>query len=462
MSATATQFRDPNGRPVDVESTAASSLRGDLAGALAPGDRDYETVREIWNAMIDRRPALIVPCSSAAEVVRCVEFARRHGVGLSVRGGGHNVGGRALVEGGVMVDFSGWTDVRYDPSAGVADVAPGATLADVDRALVPQGGVVPAGVVSETGIAGLTLGGGFGWLSRRWGLTCDHLVEVELVTTAGATLTVDEASHPELFWALRGGGGGFGIVTRFRFRVRPFEPTVQAGPIFHRAEARAEAAARYLAGTAGSPETLGCMLKLCAAPPAPFLPEAAHGTPVAVTIACHSGDPERVEGDLASLRTAEPLADLVEARPFDQFQGMFDAGDPKGRRNYWKSEYVSDVDDEMMADLLARTEVLPSPAANVKVFHLGGAVARVAPEARYIIVVATGWEDPADDEANIQWARETWAAVHARSGRGGYVNFLPDDRTDDETRASLGGVDLARLAAVKRAWDPEGLLGRLV
>jgi len=457
------------GAPIQPAPDALAALRAALPGrTLAAGEPGYDESRGIWNAMIDRRPALVARCADPGEVQTAVRFAAAHGIALAVRGGGHNIGGRALVEGSLLLDFSAHRDVRLDEATGEVVAAPGALLGDLDRATAPRGWVVPSGIVSETGLAGLTLGGGFGWLSRRWGLTCDHLIGAEVITTSGERLEVDERHHPDLFWALRGGGGGFAIVTSFRFAARRMDPTVLAGPIFHRPEATAAAAERFRAQTLEAPEEVGSLLRLGAAPPAPFLPEELHGRPVAVAILCHGGESERAAPALAPFRAGGGLAaDLVQPRPFAAFQAMFDAGEPRGKRNYWKSEYVEALDDETLAILLEAHRHLPSPSANIKVFSLGGAVARVPADAtaaahrdaRYIVVVATSWDDPAADAANIGWVRDAWRRVHARSGRGGYVNFLTDDRSPEETRAALAGVDLARLRAVRRTWDPSGLLG---
>lgn len=464
-------FMTRTGQMVKVAPEAVRRFRESLEGAsLVPGEPGYDDARAIWNAMIDRRPALIAACASAADVARCVDFARERGVALTVRGGGHNIGGRAVADGTLMIDLSGRRDVALDDGDDIALVGPGATIGDLDAGTRPHGRVVPSGIVSETGVAGLTLGGGFGWLSRRWGLTCDHLVGVEMVTADGRVVVADDESHPELMWGLRGGGGGFGVVTSFRFRTRRLDDPVAAGMLVFPTDARADAMARFRARTGDAPEDLTCMLKLGAAPAAPFLPEDLQGRPAAFVVACHSGSAAAADADLAPLRAGAPLAaDAITRRPFAAFQSMFDAGEVRGRRDYWKSEYVTGLDDGLAADLLAATEELPSASANVKVFHLGGAVARVAPEAtaaahrdaEFIVVIASAWDNPADDGANVAWVRETWRRVHARSGRGGYVNFLTEDATETEHAASHGGVDLARLERLRRRWDPGALFAPL-
>ncbi len=447
---------------------AAALLGPELAAAcLAAGDPGYDDARRIWNHMVDRRPALIARCAGAGDVRRCLELARRQGVPLTVRGGGHNIGGLAVADGGVMIDFSAERGVRVDAAARTAEVAPGATLADVDRATQAHGLALPAGVMSETGVAGLTLGGGFGWLSRRWGLTCDHLLAAEVVTADGETVTADEERHPDLFWALRGGGGGFGVVTSFRFRLRELGTTVTAGMRVHAGADAAGAMERFRSRTEELPEEMGCLLKLGNAPAAPFLPASLHGRPAVITAACHGGSTDDAERDLEPLRRGAPAAaDLLAPRPFVEFQGMFDAAERKGRRNYWKSEYIDGIDDRLAALLLEQLERFPAPSANIKVFRLGGAVARVPAaataaghrDASYIVVVGSAWDDPEDDAANVAWVREVWARVHAISGRGGYVNFLTADADAEQVAGSFGGVDLDRLEAIRRRYDPEGIL----
>ncbi|MCU0305858.1 MAG: FAD-binding oxidoreductase [Thermoanaerobaculales bacterium] len=460
-------FSGRSGAPVTVSEQSMSELRRALRGpSLVPGDAEYDRTRAIWNAMIDRRPALIARCTGAEDVARCVRFARRHEIVLTVRGGGHNIGGRALADGGLLVDLSELRRVDVDVERELAHVGPGATLHDLDAATRPHGMVVPSGIVSETGVAGLTLGGGFGWLSRRWGLTCDHLVGVEMVTADGDVVEATDITHSELMWGLRGGGGGFGIVTAFRFQMRRLPDPVTAGMIVFRDEDRAEAMARVRACAANAPDELGCLLRLGAAPPAPFLASELHGQPIAIVVPCHTGSPEAAERDLAPLRAdGRAVADLVAPRSFIELQSMFDAGEAKGRRDYWKSEYVTELDDELAEILLEASRRLPSPSANIKLFQLGGAVARSPVgstsaghrDARAIVVIASSWDDPADDGTNIAWVQHTWRLVHDRSGRGGYLNFLTEDAVDAELASSLAGVDLERLGRIRRTWDSDGV-----
>ncbi len=450
-----------------LSKSAPSAPSGVEGSILQPGHAAYDEARRVWNAMIDRTPSLIVRCKGLADVQTCVLWAREQGMAVTVRGGGHNIGGRAVSNGALLLDFSEQRQVLVDHERRVADVSPGALLRDVDRATAEHSLVLPTGIVSETGIAGLTLGGGFGWLSRRFGLTCDHLMEAEVVTGEGECLTANEREHSDLLWALRGGGGGGAVVTNFRFRLRPLDPLVTAGLVVRQSEQTADAVQRFRASSDAAPEEMTCMLKLCAAPPAPFLPKELHGKPVGIALVCHSGERTTVGRDLDQLRTGPAVvADLIQQRPFAEFQAMFDAGEPKGRRDYWKSEYVSGLDDKTTAALLEAIQRLPSPHANVKIFQLGGAVTRFAPDqtaaasrdARFIIVIASAWEDARDDARNIAWVRDTWALVHRRSSRGGYINFLTQDADAEELARAQIGVDLERLEQVRRRYDPAGIL----
>ena len=460
-------FRDRQGEPVRVDPAAVRALREELAGgSLAPGEPGYDEARQIWNAMIQRRPALIARCDDAADAARCVRFARDHGVALTVRGGGHNIAGRALAEGGLLVDFSHRRRVEVDASARRAHVEPGATLADVDAATTPHGLLLPSGIVSETGIAGLTVGGGFGWLSRRYGLTCDHLEAVELVTGEGEVLTADQREHPELFWSLRGAGGGAAVVTQFHYRLRLADDEMTCGLIVRRAEESEAVTRRFGELTDAASEELTYLLVLRNAPPAPFLPEELHGRPIAGLAVCHGGNLETAAREVAPARDfGDPVADLVDRKPFVEHQQMLDPLQPKGRRYYWKSEYLDRFDEETAAVLREHAARIPSPHAAILVFQLGGAVARNGAQtsaahrdARFIVNVAGAWEDADDDEENVAWVRDCWRNIHRIAGRGGYVNFLTEDSGEDEREQSQAGVDLARLERVRRRYDPDGVV----
>ncbi len=304
------------------------------------------------------------------------------------------------------------------------------------------------------------------WLSRRFGLTCDYLDEAEVVAGTGEVLVANARQHQELLWALRGGGGGFGVVTRFRFRLRPMGTMVVAGLLVRESERTQEVAEQFRAMAALAPDEMGCMLKLCAAPAAPFLPKSMQGKPAGIVVVCHGGTETDAAHALSELRQGgAPLADLIQARRFVDFQAMFDAGEPKGRRDYWKSEYIGDLDDATLAILLAATRRLPSLHANVKILQLGGEVARVAGEtnaaghrdARFIIVVASAWDDPHEDDLNLAWVRETWERVHQHCRGGGYINFLTADADAEERANAQSGVDIERLAALRQRFDPDGL-----
>jgi FAD/FMN-containing dehydrogenase len=460
--------REQDGAPptLAAETIAIDLGRGIAGQVLAAEHAGYGGACRVWNAMIERRPAAIVRCLSSDDVQRCIRFARRHGLGVTVRGGGHNIGGRAIADGALMIDFSQQRGVLVDPARERAEVQPGALLSDIDHATCEHGLVLPTGIVSETGIAGLVLGGGFGWLSRRFGLTCDHLSEAEVVTGTGEVVVTNEGQHPELLWALRGGGGGFGVVTSFRFQLRRMAPMVVAGLLVRESERTHEVAEEFRAYAAVAPDEMGCMLKLCAAPAAPFLPKSVHGKPVGIVVVCHGGDESDVARALTGLRAGgPPLADLIQPRRFVDFQAMFDAGEPKGRRDYWKSEYVSELDDATLGILLEATRRLPSPYANVKIFQLGGKVSHLASgasaaghrDARFIIVVASAWDDRNQDDVNLAWVRDTWDRVHQHCRGGGYINFLTADADADEWANAQAGVDVERLAALRQRFDPDGI-----
>ena len=441
----------------------AAGIGGELLHATSAG---YDDARRLWNAMIDRRPALIARCAGTADVMQALRFAREHEMDLSVRGGGHNIAGTALCEGGLVVDLSAMRAVRAEPVARRCWIQGGATWADVDRETQAFGQAVPSGIVTTTGVAGLTLGGGFGWVTRRFGLTCDHLEQVDLVTADGELLSVDAESTPELFWALHGGGGNFGVVTGFSFRTRPVGPTVLGGMVVHDFADAAEVARRFRAFTEQAPEDVGALLVLRRAPPAPFLPESVHGRLIAAIALCHTGSLERAERDLADLRGAgRPLADAVAAKPFRTHQAMLDAAQAPGRHYYWKSEFLSVVSDGAIATLVEHAGRIASPHSSVLLMQLGGAARHAAAadpatalrEAGYVLNIAAAWEDPAQSDTHVAWAREFWRAMRPHAAGTVYMNFLTGDeyagRLPEAYRADVAD----RLARVKRRYDPDNV-----
>ncbi|NIR32724.1 MAG: FAD-binding oxidoreductase [Gammaproteobacteria bacterium] len=437
----------------------AQRLRGPLCRPWEPG---YEEARRLWNAMIDKRPALVARPAGAADVVDCVRFAREHDLLFSVRGGGHNIAGTAVCEGGLMIDLSTLKSVHVDPAARRVRVEPGASWGDVDRETQAFGLVVPGGIVSTTGVAGFTLGGGFGWASRKHGLACDSLRSVDVVTAGGERVRASADEHPELFWALRGGGGNFGIVTSFEFHAHPLGPEVVAGLVLHPMERAQEVVNLFREMTESASEDLCCLLVLRKAPPAPFIPEEFHGAPVAGIAVCYAGDMaagERAVQPLTAL--GEPVADVLTRKPFATHQQLFDASAPFGRQYYWKSDYFDDIPPAADEALIGHAEAMTSPLSSVLMMQQGGAIARPREDtaagnrdAGYILNIQGSWLEPAESPTHTAWAREYWEAMRPFSSGGAYVNFLTRDESEDRVRAAYGAELYDRLTAAKTRYDP--------
>jgi FAD/FMN-containing dehydrogenase len=430
---------------------------------IHPEDDDYDDARSIWNAMIDRRPHLVARCAGVADVIRSVTLAREHGLTLAVRGGGHNIAGNAVCDDGLLLDLSAMRSVRVDPEARLAWVEPGATLADLDHETGAFGLATPTGINSTTGIAGLTLGGGFGWLSRQYGLTVDNLRSVDLVTADGALVHASESAHPELFWGVRGGGGNFGVVTNFEFELHGVSE-VLAGLIVHPLDDDAD---RLLAGyrriAADAPEDLSVWVVMRHAPPLPFLPEAVHGDPVIVFAVCYLGEPADGERALAPLRgLGEPIADVVALQPFAEWQQAFDPLLTEGARNYWKSHFFASLSDDAIDTFLEYAERFPSPQTEIFLGQLGGAINRLPRDATayphrdvaFGMNVHGRWESPDLDDEVVAWARDLHAALVPYATGGVYSNFVPE-REGQEHAVYRENYD--RLVALKDEWDPENL-----
>ncbi|MBI3575467.1 MAG: FAD-binding oxidoreductase [Gammaproteobacteria bacterium] len=439
----------------------AKHLRGRL---VRRGDADYAGVRAVWNGMIEKQPALIARAQGVADVIEAIRFARKHDLLISVRGGGHNVAGTALCDGGLTIDLSSMKGVLVNASAREAVVQPGATWGDVDRETQLHGLAVPSGIISTTGVPGLTLGGGFGWLSRKHGYTCDNLLEAELVTADGRVLRASAKENADLFWGLRGGGGNFGVVTAFKFRLQPVGPQVMAGMILYPLDKAAEVMQFFRKFTATSPEELGALLVLRPAPPAPFLAKELHGKPVVAIVVCYVGDPEEGARVLKPLKEfGQPLADVIAPKPFTALQAMLDGGQIAGRQYYWKSEYLHDLKGDAIDTLIARAGKLTSPHSAILVFQLGGAVSRVGPvetaasgrDARYIVNIAGAWENKLDNECQVRWVRDTWAALRPFGTGAVYVNFMADDERPEWLHAAYGTEIYQRLASLKDRYDPD-------
>ena len=456
-----------NGGTVAISPKALQSFKAAFRGpVLAVGDPEYEEARKVWNAMIDRRPGLIARCSGTVDVVHAVRFAREHGILISVRGGGHNIAGLAVCEGGLMVDMSHLRGVWVDPVQRTARAQAGCTLGDVDRETQLHGLAAVLGFVSATGIAGLTLGGGFGYLTRLHGWACDNVLSMEVVTADAEVVRVSPNEHAELFWALRGGSGNFGIVTSFEYQLHPVGPEVLAGAIAWRAGEAGLVLDAYSKISAAAPRELTLVAIQRIAPPAPWLPKEMHGKPIIAVLACHSGKIEDGEALLAPLRKlGNPIADIIARRPYTQLQSLLDATQPKGRRYYWKSHYLPAISHELAARTIDHATRIQSPHTTLIIFHIQGTLGELPPDhspagnrnAAYVINFAASWENAADDGANIAWARDCFEATRAYSTGGTYINFLTEEEGADRIEAAYGRPSLDRLAALKRRYDPGDL-----
>jgi FAD/FMN-containing dehydrogenase len=452
----------------DIDMTTATlndikSLKQRLNGTvILPGDSTYDEARSIWNGMIDRRPAVIVRCRSEADVIQAVTYARENQLIVSIRGGGHNIAGHAVCDGGVMIDLSTMKEVRVDPSARRAYVQPGATLGDVDRATQAYGLATPTGINSTTGIAGLALGGGYGWLSRKHGLTSDNLLSARIVTADGKQLHVSATSHADLFWALRGGGGNFGVVTEFEFALHPVGPDILSGLlVFPRSEA-GPVLRKYRAFTATAPEDLSVWAVLRHAPPLPFLPPEVHGQNVLLLALCYVGAEEtgrKIIAPLAEFGTV--LGQHIGMQPFTAWQQAFDPLLTAGARNYWKSNNFSDLKDALFDVVVKYASTLPSPHCEIFIAQLGGQTARVPEDAtafgnrdaNFVMNVHGRWNSPAEDHTGIAWAREFYRATLPYATGGAYSNFLTAEETDRVKSAF--GPNYTRLSQVKKTYDPQ-------
>lgn len=447
-----------------VDTRTVDSLASRIEGEVAhPGDPIYEEATSIWNGMIDRRPALVVRPRTVDDVVRTVELARDGGIELSIRGGGHNIAGLALSDGGLTLDMSGFRTVEVDPNQRKARVAAGCTLGDVDHGTQEHGLATTLGFVSETGVAGLTLGGGFGYLTRQFGWTVDDLEEVEIVTAAGEVLRASRAEHEDLFWALRGGGGNFGVVTEFTFRLHEIGPEITGGLIAWSADEAEDVLDLYREITETAPRELTLAVLMRNAPPAPWLPEDKHGRPMIAVVVNHTGSEAEAEQDLEKLRSfGHPWADLIQVKAYSDQQSMLDATQPKGMHYYWKSEFLAGLNDELLETYRAQFVGQDAPANQIVLFHLAGRLQELEEndgamgnrDAEYACVVQSMFpgDSPAADR-NRDWVRGAWKALQPFSTGGNYVNFQTEDETGDRVAQSYRG-NLQRLSSVKAKYDP--------
>ena len=445
-----------SGADVVFEQSAVEAFKSDLRGELlTPADIGYDAARTVWNAMMDKRPALIARCAGVADVITCINFTRTHNVLFSVRGGGHNVAGKAACDGGLMIDLSPMRGIRIDPTNRTASAEAGLTWHDLDHETLAFGLATTGGVVSHTGIAGLTLGGGLGWLMAKHGFTCDNLLSADIVTAEGKFLTVSKTHYEDLFWAIRGGGGNFGVVTSFEYQLHPIGSKILGGMVLYPMDRAREVLQFYRAYSANAPDDLTIFAGLLTTP---------DGLPVVAIITGWFGSFAEGTQHLKPLREfGSPLADLIGEIPYKQLQTLFDAAVPFGIRRYWKSGYCVELPDDLLEIMISNMAINPSPLSSVMFFHIHGAAARIglpetaftARQKQWDIDIISQWGDAADDEKHIGWARTFWQGIKPFS-KGVYMNHL--DADDSASRVRLAyGQNYKRLVSLKSKYDPGNL-----
>ena len=455
-----------DGSSIDLTEESVGGLRARLRGTLLqPGDAGFDDARTVWNAMIDRHPAFVVRCLGVGDVIACVQFAREHRLLLCVKGGGHNIAGLATADGALMLDMSLMRGVWVDPQRKVAHAQAGCLLGDVDRETQVHGLAAVLGFVSLTGIAGLTLGGGFGYLTRRWGWTSDNVVGIDVVTADARLVRASSDENTDLFWGLRGGGGNFGIVTGIDYALYSVGPEVVGGVVAWPASEAPKVLDLYRTLAEKAPPELTLVVLMRPAPPAPWLPKDMHGKPIVALLACYSGKPEEGEKAVAPIKSfGNPIGDVLVRRPYAQMQSLLDATQPKGRRYYWKSEYLARIEPALCEKVIVHAARIRSPHSAVILFQIAGALNRLQEEhspvgnrdARYVLNITGSWEEAGEDKANIEWAREAWDDMKAFSTGGTYINFLTEDESPERIEVALG-KGLRRLAEVKAKWDPQNV-----
>jgi FAD/FMN-containing dehydrogenase len=459
------QIEQLDGGKTEIADAAFEERRTAFRGSLiVPGAAEFNEARKVWNGMIDRRPRLIAQCSGAADVVAAVNFARTHGLLVAVRGGGHSWPGHSVCDDGLMIDLSRMRSVRVDLAAKTVLAHGGALWGDVDHESQAFGLATSGGVVSTTGIGGLTLGGGSQtWLIRRYGSTADNLVSADVVTAAGDLLRASDTENADLFWAIRGGGGNFGVVTSFEYQLHPVGPLVLAGPTFFLWDRAKEITDFYLEYVKKLPDELTTALYYWTAPPAPFLPESLHGQPVVIIAACYAGPAKTGEGVVAPIRALKPAADMLGPLPYTGLQTMFDPLFPKGIYSYAKSDYFDVIPTAMVDDMIAWAERKPTPLSLTHLNHFGGAMSRVANDATpfahrdamFAFSQDAFWDGPDATALNVKWVKDYWQAMRTHSPRGAYVNFMADEGEDRLRESYRGNYD--RLLQIKRKYDPANL-----
>jgi FAD/FMN-containing dehydrogenase len=447
--------------PVTLGAATVAELRDALRGDLIePGDAAYDEARSVWNGMIDRRPALIARCAGTSDVVAAVHFARSEGMTVAVRGGGHNVAGNATCDGGLVIDLSPMKGVRVDAQSNTVRAEGGLTWGELDQETQAIGLATTGGLVTTTGVAGFTLGGGIGWMMRKHGLACDNLISADVVTADGQTVHASETENAELLWGLRGGGGNFGVVTAFEFRLHPVS-TVMGGLMAWPAAAGRDVLRAWRDWVAGTPDELCTMAAYLYAPPEPFVPPEVVGQLIFAMAVCHLDPEGSAEADLRPLRELGPAVDVVGPIPYTALQAMFDAGTPRGSRNYWRSGYVDALTDEAIDAITAHAEGVPFPLGQLHVHQLGGAMSRVPAgasafgnrDAGFLMNYIGLWMDPSEDAQNTAWVRAASTAMEPHGTGARYVNFLADEG-EAGVRSAYEEETFTRLRGLKSTYDP--------
>jgi FAD/FMN-containing dehydrogenase len=451
--------------PASISESTIRELRGEIRGrVIVPGDETYDQVRAVWNAMIDRRPAVIVRALGARDVMTSVNFARGQGLAVSVRGGGHGVAGNAVCDDGLMLDLSLMKGVRVYPNRDRVRAEPGLTWGEFDRETQTFGLATTGGLVSTTGIAGFTLGGGIGWLVRKHGLALDSLMSADVVTADGELVMASSSENPELFWGVRGGGGNFGVVTSLEYQLHPVGPIVLGGMLVHRAEAAPELLRFYREFVKDVPNELTTLAVYLTAPPAPFLPSEIHGKKAVAIALCYAGAVEEGEKVLSPLRRfGKPVADLIRPMPYLALQMMFDESAPPGVMNYWKSSYIDELSDSAIDTILEQGAKITSPLTAIHIHQLGGASAKPVDlstsyshrDAKFIVNLVGTWTNPTENQRHIDWTRDSFAAL-SKFAIGAYVNFMGEEG-EERVKAAYGAEKFSRLTSLKNKYDPSNL-----
>ena len=454
-----------SGEATNLSDSEISTFKKNFSGQLLnKDDKDYNDARLIWNGMIDKHPVLIARCKNSKDVSLAVKFARNHNLLVSIRGGGHNVAGNAVCDDGLMIDLSLMNNVSVDQKKMTAIVGPGCTLGNADMETQKFGMVIPSGIVTSTGVGGLTLGGGFGWLSRKWGLTCDHLISTEVVTVEGEIIKVNSDENPDLFWGLKGGGGNFGIVTSFEFSLRELGPEITGGLILYKLEESEKVLSFYKEFISTAPREITTVLIYRYCPPAPFIKEEYHGKPVFGIGALYAGKADKGLELLKPLKSfGSPIGDVIVPKPFTTHQAMLDAGQPKGACYYWKSEYLKEVSPALSSKFVEQTFNTSSTASIIAAFQLGGAITDIGEEdtaysfrdAEHVININTQWQKNSDPQPHLDWARKTQQLAAPFSMGSGYVNFASADETQQRVVATYGDKKYKKLVELKRKYDPD-------